>query len=215
MKRKRQEDYVVDEFNRTAGGYDDSRLVNAFQRRAQVMVIGRMNILKGMDILDLGCGTGEGALDIAVKLEGSGSVTGIDLSEQMIEIAGGKPAKHDINNVIFKVGSGSTLDYEKCFDYVICTNAFHHFQDKALVFHMVYRSLKQGGVFLVQDICDDFLMMKLVDMAGKIGERAHAGSTTSGRMKELLESAGFYDVAVEKVRLNRFWKIMIGEGRKS
>ena len=205
---------MADEFNRTAEGYDDSRLVNSFHRRAQVAVIGRMNIEKGMDILDLGCGTGEGSLDIALKLEGSGSVTGIDLSEKMIEIAVNKPDKHDIKNVIFRVGSGSTLEYEECFDYVVCTNAFHHFKDKVLVLQRVYRSLKQGGVFLVQDICDDYLMMKLVDLAGKIGERAHVGSTTSGGMKELLESAGFIDVSVEKMRLSRFWRIMTGKGKK-
>jgi hypothetical protein len=78
----------------------------------------------------------------------------------------------------------------------------------------VWWSLKPGGCFLVQDICDDFVLMKAVDLAGKIGERAHVGSTTALGLRELFARAGFVDVEVQAQKLNWFWGIMVGKGSR-
>ena len=85
MSSGRQEEYVAQEFDRTAKSYDESRLVKSYQRQTQILVINKMQIEKGMNILDLGCGTGWGTIDIASKLEGTWKVIGLDLSEKMIE----------------------------------------------------------------------------------------------------------------------------------
>ncbi|MFC2052389.1 hypothetical protein ACFLT4_06650 [Chloroflexota bacterium] len=55
MSRGQQEEYVAKEFDRAAKGYDESRIVKSFQRRAQILVIDKMHLEKGMKILDLGC----------------------------------------------------------------------------------------------------------------------------------------------------------------
>ena len=214
MNSNRQEEHVVKEFDRAAGGYDESRLVKSYQRRTQILVINRMSIEKGMNILDLGCGTGRGTIDIASKLEGTGKVTGLDLSEKMIEQAKENLAGPRYHHVEFDTGSGSSLDYENYFDYVISTNAFHHFYKKEDIFSRVLKSLKVDGTFIVQDICDDFFLMKVVDLAGKVGERAHAGSTTSEGLRKLFQSTGYKEIEIEKIRLNWFWKIMVGRGSK-
>ena len=167
MAKKLQEEYIVDEFNRAAKSYDRSRLVKSYQRRAQTLVINRMQIEKGMNILDLGCGTGWGVIDIASKLKGTGKVVGFDLSEKMIEQAKQNLAKFPYANVILQVESGNSLDYNDHFDYVLSTNALHNFDKKEEIFSRVWRSLKHNGVFIIQDICDDYLLMKIVDHAGK------------------------------------------------
>ena len=212
MHRDRQDEYVAAEFDRQASHYDDSLTVGAFQRRTQALVVNDMQIVKGMHILDLGCGTGTATLEIASRLEGTGKVVGLDLSNKMLGEAERKLAELQYTNVKFVLGSASDLSYEAHFDYVLSTNAFHHFGDKEGVFSLVWRSLKPGGCFLVQDICDDFLLMKVVDLAGKIGERAHVGSTTSLGLRELLASASFVDIEVEAQKLNWFWGIMVGKG---
>ena len=214
MSSGRQEEYVAKEFDRTARGYDASRLVKSYQRRTQTLVIDKMQIKKGMNILDLGCGTGSGTIDIASRLEGTGQVIGLDLSEKMIEQAKQKLNEFTFDNVEFEVGSGSSLDYERSFDYVLSTNAFHHFDKKEEIFLRVWKSLKVNGTFIVQDICDDYLLMELVDLAGKIGEKAHVGSTTSEELRKLLLSTGFVNIEVEKIKVNWFWRIMIGKGDK-
>lgn len=212
MNRKRHDKYVAREFDRAAEGYDDSRIVKSYQRRTQALVLDDTQIEKGMNILDLGCGTGWATLEIASRMEGTGRVIGLDLSEKMTEQAERKLAGLGYTNVDFIVGSASNLDYDGYFDYVLSTNAFHHFSDKEGVFSQVWQSLKPGGVFLVQDICDDFVLMKALDLLGKIGEKAHVGSTTSRELERLLISTGFSDVEVKTTKLNWFWGIMIGKG---
>jgi ubiquinone/menaquinone biosynthesis C-methylase UbiE len=214
MDREQQDKYVAAEFDRQARRYDDSLTVRSFQSRTQSLVLEKTRIEKGMHVLDLGCGTGTATLEIASRLEGTGRVVGLDLSEKMLGEAERKLAELGYANVEFVLGNASDLSYESCFDYVLSTNAFHHFGDKAGVFSRVWRSLKPGGCFLVQDICDDFILMKVVDFAGKIGERAHVGSTTSLGLRELLASAGFVDVEIRVQKLNWFWGIMVGKGSR-
>ena len=141
MSSRRQEEYVAKEFDRTASSYDESRLVKSYQRRTQTLVINKMQIEKGMNILDLGCGTGSGTIDIASRLGGTGEVIGLDLSEKMIEQAKQKLSEFTYNNVEFEVNSGSSLDYENYFDYVLSTNAFHHFAKKEEIFFKAVQGL--------------------------------------------------------------------------
>ena len=63
----------------------------------------------------------------------------------------------------------------------------------------------------MQDICNDYLLMRLLDSAGKIGERAHVGSSTSEELKKLFLSTGFMYIEIEKIKVNWFWRIMIGK----
>jgi hypothetical protein len=56
--------------------------------------------------------------------------------------------------------------------------------------------------------------MKLLDFAGKIGERAHVGSSTSEELRRLFLSTRFVNIEIRKIQVNWFWKIMIGKGNK-
>jgi hypothetical protein len=56
--------------------------------------------------------------------------------------------------------------------------------------------------------------MRLLDFAGKIGERAHVGSSTSEELSRLFLSTGFVNIEIEKIQVNWFWRIMIGKGDK-
>jgi ubiquinone/menaquinone biosynthesis C-methylase UbiE len=205
---------IARKFDKDAESYDDSPLVKSYQRRVQKLVINRMAIIKGMNVLDLGCGTGQGTIDIAKKLDGTGNVVGIDLSEKMIEQAKKKLTNFQYGNVIFMVGSADSIDYQDCFDYVFSTNAFHHFENKESVFIKIRQSLKQNGVFLLQDICDDYFLMQLLDLAGKIGQKEHAGSMKSQELESLFHKTGFKDIEVEKLKINWFFRVMIGKGTK-
>ncbi len=214
MGRKNRDEYIAGEFDKAAGSYDKSRLVKSFQRRTQALVIDRMRLEKGMNVLDLGCGTGLGSIDIATRLEGTGKVIGLDLSRKMVDRARQNLSRFPYSNVEFSVGSATSLDYHDYFHYVISTNAFHHFENKELIFSRIWSSLRNDGTFMVQDICDDYLLMRIVDLAGKVGEKAHVGSATSGQLRRMLLKAGFADIEVERIRLNWFWSIMIGKGTK-
>jgi arsenite methyltransferase len=147
-------------------------------------------------------------------LEGTGKIVGIDLSERMIEQAKKNAADLRYDNIEFMTGSGRSLEYRDYFDYVFTTNAFHHFEDKEAIFRKIWVALKPDGVFIVQDICDDYFLMKIVDFLGKIGEKAHVGSTKSATLRNLFTATGFTGIEIEKIKFSRFWRIMMGRGVK-
>ena len=71
-----------------------------------------------------------------------------------------------------------------------------------------------NGILVVQDIFYDYFLMKILDFMGKIGEKAHVGSTTLQKLKDLFLITDFSNIKVERIKLNWFWGIMLGEGMK-
>ena len=210
----RKDKHVVKHFDRAAGTYDRSITVRHYQSRTLTLILERMPIKSGMRVLELGCGTGTGTLAVAARLNGTGKVTGLDVSPKMLEQARMKLSQTGPSNVKFLLASAHDLDYHTTFDVVFSTNSFHHFSDKDDIFRRVWRALKPNGCFLVQDFCSDFLLMQTVDLLGKLGERAHVGTTTSRQLQRLYRNSGFAEVEVTALKLNRFWGIMIGRGIK-
>ena len=205
---------VAEEFDRQASRYDRSLTVRRYQSQIQAFVLDRLPIRPGMHVLDLGCGTGTATLAVASKLAGTGKVIGLDVSPKMLEQARRKLSQSGLSNVEFVLGSAHDLGYKATFDVVYSTSAYHHFASKTDIFRHVWQSLKSGGCFWVQDFCSDFLLMRGLDLLGKLGERAHVGTTTSQQLEALYRDTGFMDVEVSPFKLTWFWGIMIGKGVK-
>jgi ubiquinone/menaquinone biosynthesis C-methylase UbiE len=201
-------------FDAQASRYDRSSTVRRFQSRAQAHVLSRIDVRPGMRVLDLGCGTGTGTWEIARRIGPSGAAVGMDASPKMIAEAERKCGDAGSGRVSFVVGCAEELDERSAFDVVVCTSVFHHLLDKADVFRRVLYALRPEGTFLIEDICNDSWKMRALDRLGRLGERAHVGSTRSHELVRLMEDAGFAAVTVDRVRLTWFWEIMIGRGRK-
>ena len=210
----RKDEHVAEHFDRAAATYDRSFTVKHYQSRALALALERLPIESEMRVLEIGCGTGTGTLAVATRLNGTGQVIGLDVAPKMIEQAQIRLSASGLSNVQFVSGSAHDLEYEDTFDVVFCTNAYHHFADKTGIFRRVRQSLKIGGSFWVQDSCSDFLPMRGLDLLGKLGERAHVGTTTSRQLENLYRNAEFVDVEVSSSKLTWFWGIMIGKGVK-
>jgi ubiquinone/menaquinone biosynthesis C-methylase UbiE len=97
---------------------------------------------KGEKILDLGCGTG----DLAYQIARSGAiVTGMDASETMIE-----QARHKYPEITFIVGDGETFRTADRFDAVFSNAALHWMKRAPLVAESVSRALRPGGRFIAE-----------------------------------------------------------------
>jgi len=99
-------------------------------------------------ILDLGCGTGGHAIPLAQR---SYSVTGVDLSERMVEKARAKAAKAGLS-ITFRQGDIQCLKLGQTFDVVIAMFAVISYQitnvDLAVALKTARRHLNSGGLFI-------------------------------------------------------------------
>jgi 2-polyprenyl-3-methyl-5-hydroxy-6-metoxy-1,4-benzoquinol methylase len=104
-----------------------------------------------MKILDVGCGTGRHAINLATK--GYTNITGIDLSPGLIRAAK-KVAKEKNVQVDFRVYDARELLFENEFDAAICLceGAFGLLENDAenyKVLNAVHKSLKKHGIFIL------------------------------------------------------------------
>ena len=98
--------------------------------------------LKNKNILCLGCGTGEECYSL--KSKGAQSVTGVDISAGMIEIA-----KKNFPDLEFKVGDVENLKFKKeSFDLVYSSLMMHYIQDWKKPLKKIYSLLKPKSKFL-------------------------------------------------------------------
>ena len=101
-------------------------------------------------ILDLGCGPGDLALELAHRLRDA-RIVGLDLSPSMLQLA----ARHATTDgrLRFVVGNATALPFsDGTVDLVVSTLSLHHWSDPAAVFYEIARVLKSGGVALIYDI---------------------------------------------------------------
>jgi len=104
--------------------------------------------LKGNErILDIGCGDGKVTVLLAEHVP-NGSVTGVDLSPDMIAYA--KTKYKDRRNLIFQMGDASNLEYAKEFDYAVSFACLHWIKDHIPVLQGIKRSLRPNGRIMLQ-----------------------------------------------------------------
>ena len=101
-------------------------------------------VTAGKDVLDVACGTGVLIPDYLKRKVAS--VTGIDISSRMAEIAGSKYSRPEVTILC---GDVETTDFEKRFDCIVVYNAFPHFPDPERLIARLAGLLKPGGTLTV------------------------------------------------------------------
>lgn len=100
--------------------------------------------LKGLRVLDLGCGYGWHCRFAAEQ--GAVQVLGIDLSEKMLAQAG---QRNPHPNILYRQCGILEYEYpERSWDLVISNLALHYVEDLERVYRQVFRTLRPGGCFL-------------------------------------------------------------------
>ncbi len=120
------------------------REVNANNLFELPTLFSMMPDLNGKKVLDLGCGAGERCLDY-LKL-GAVSVTGIDISAKMLDVARKEHSDPKITYINMAMEDIGSID--ETFDVVISSLALHYVEDFSGVAENVYRLLSDGGIFL-------------------------------------------------------------------
>ena len=126
-------------------------VAESFAGVANPWSLGRLE--PGKRVLDIGSGAGMDSLIAALQVGPEGSVTGIDMTPEMIENARKGAAELGLNNVTFVEGEAETLPFDNSsFDVVISNGVIDLIPDKNAVFGEIYRVLVPGGRIQIADV---------------------------------------------------------------
>ncbi|MFI6171001.1 class I SAM-dependent methyltransferase [Nocardia sp. NPDC051052] len=106
----------------------------------------------GYRVADIGCGPGDLARKLAVRVGQDGSVIGVDPAAEMINYA--TKNSNAVTNCRFELGAAQTLTLpDACFDLVTSTFAMHHIPEaqRSVAIAQLFRILRPGGTLLLAD----------------------------------------------------------------
>jgi len=145
---------VPDVFHPIAESYDawyqrePGRLIDAIEKD---MVYRLLEPREGMKLLDVGCGTGNYALELArIGVQ----VTGIDVSRAMLDVAERKAEAMGVKLQLIHADINNIDLLPESYDAVLSVTALEFFEEPAAVLAKCYRSLKPGGRMVVGVIAE-------------------------------------------------------------
>jgi arsenite methyltransferase len=157
------------------------------------------DLQEGEVVLDLGSGAGADVLISARRVGPTGRAIGLDMTDEMLELARGNAAAAGAANVQFLKGHIEEIPLPAAsVDVVISNCVINLSADKPQVLREAARVLKPGGRFAVSDVVADPDMDEATraDMAAWTG--CIAGALTREQFEAQLAAAGLVDVEIRE-----------------
>jgi SAM-dependent methyltransferase len=159
---------------------------------------------EGEVVLDLGSGGGVDVLLSARRVGPTGVAYGVDMTDEMLELARENAREAGVDNVEFLKGEIEDLPLPDASVDVILSNCVINLStDKARVLHEAARVLRPGGRFAVSDIVVRGPVPGEMRRSMELWIGCVAGALEEDEYRTLLEEAGFVDVDVEPTRIYR------------
>ncbi len=117
-----------------------------------------LRLQPGDAVLDIGCGPGILAVRAAAQVAPGGSVTGVDISEGMLEVAREKASQQGVADAVaFQIGDMHALPFpDGHFDAICCSYAMFFARSVTAVGRELWRVLAPGGRLVVATIGEQF-----------------------------------------------------------
>jgi ubiquinone/menaquinone biosynthesis C-methylase UbiE len=178
--------------------------IDAFVFRGQVRQLRQRTadlacLQLGDAVLDVGCGTGTLAMEVARRVGRAGRVAGIDPGTEQIARARAKAARRNAP-IEFQIGVIEQLPFpDQTFDVVFSTLMMHHLPAplKRQGLAEIARVLKPGGRLVIADF------KRKQERAGQAA-RFHAGGSSMHDLAAIVSEAGFDQMETEEMRPPRF-----------
>lgn len=146
-------------------------------------------------ILDMGCGTGQLARQVAECFPNA-EITAADYSKGMIETASGK---NHAPNLTYLLGSLEELPPSACYDVILSTHAFPYFPDKLGAAKKMASLLKpEGRLLIVQGNCNNLYDALWLFFVHLTVSRARFLSVT--KLARVVTEAGFRKGVIRRIK---------------
>jgi len=230
-----KENYVREMFNSIAPRYDllNTLMSLGMDRPWRRFAVKRSGVKAGSCALDICCGTGKITQELARAVGRAGSVTGLDFSPSMLNVARAALEKFDLKEVISLVqGNAMSLPFaDDFFDAVTVGWGLRNVPDIATVVKEMKRVVRPGGMVVSLDMAKPELFLfkqaywlyfeRLVPLMGKIWAKKesaynylHSSAREFMHQKELTQL--FQQAGLEYPRYHNLCGgvVAVVEGRK-
>ncbi|MGB6876272.1 MAG: methyltransferase domain-containing protein [Candidatus Acidiferrales bacterium] len=186
-----------------------------------------LGLAPGWQIADIGCGIGLNAMWMAERVGPSGSVTGIDMSEEQMRIAQANAGTAGIKNAFFRQGTATATGLPRAsFDLVYARFLLCHLTNPVAALEEMHALLKSGGLV----VCEDFISstittypetrayLRLSEIYPIMDAKRGVDSNAGAKLHQHFRSAGFRATEI-KMELpaflrgeeKRFWEMTLRE----
>jgi demethylmenaquinone methyltransferase/2-methoxy-6-polyprenyl-1,4-benzoquinol methylase len=210
-------------FDRVAGRYDalNSVMTAGLHHSWRKRAADRAELSPGDSALDVCCGTGDLALELATRVAPGGHVVGCDFSEPMLDLAREKASRRDAAGVRFEWADALSLPYDAGrFDAVTVGFGVRNLADLGRGLGELARVLRPGGRLVILEITQpawpplstfySLWFDRIVPLLGALSPDSEAYTylpesvrsfPSPGRLAEIMHGAG-----LERIR----WTILAG-----
>ena len=154
---------------------------------------------EGETVLDLGSGGGADVLISARRVGASGKAIGLDMTDEMLDIARQNAREAGVDNVEFVKGYIEDIPLaDASIDVVISNCVINLSADKRKVLAEAARVLRPGGRFAVSDVIADPDMDEATRTDMQQWTGCVAGALTRAEFEQALADAGLSDIEVHE-----------------
>jgi len=164
-----------------------------------------LDIKRGEQILEVGIGTG---LNLPLY-PANCRITGIDLSEEMLEKAQDKLVELGLNNVTLKAMDATVMDFDDSeFDSAVATYTISAVPDPVAVLREMRRVVKLGGIIVVLNHfrSERRVLGRIEDLVSPVCTRL--GWKSNLPLEPLLEEVGLKPDLSAKVNMFNGWRLI-------
>jgi SAM-dependent methyltransferase len=159
---------------------------------------------EGETVLDLGSGGGIDVLLSARRVGPSGKAYGLDMTDEMLELARENQRKAGATNVEFLKGEIESIPLpDNSVDVIISNCVINLSADKSRVLKEAFRVLKPGGRFAVSDVVRTRDVPEEIARNLELWAGCIAGALHERDYRSLLTESGFVGADVEPTRVYR------------
>ena len=151
----------------------------------------------GETVLDLGCGGGIDVLLSARRVGPAGKAYGLDMTEEMLDLARAHARQADVSNLEFLRGRIEAIPLpDRSVDVIISNCVINLSTERPVVFAESFRVLRPGGRLGISDILaeDHLTPAQRIEHGGQVG--CIAGASSFAEYRAGLAAAGFTAITI-------------------
>jgi SAM-dependent methyltransferase len=180
-------------------------------RESLALLLARLELKGGEDVLEIGCGTGALTLPLAEAIGAHGRLVAVDISEPMLAVARQRADERELRNVTLHLGDAQVFAFEPAaFDVATSRMGVMFFADPAAAFRNIGTALKPSGRLVFAcwgPLAENRHWLVAYDVAVRhLGSPAPRSSREPGPLafadpdyiRSFLDAAGFAEISVER-----------------